>query len=205
MLRWKTLDQVEEPPIYLEEADYKRCCFARDYIARGGFSSRGNDLVQNFKKPVDRRSKPEWEWRQAAVRQFASELEALGLAEDVAVVVVPSSKLPTDTDYDNRFEDLLEQWEKLRTAASKSLRVEAPFHRIQRVEPYHTSGANRVVAEVQGSFRWGSFQGSPSRVAIVDDVITCGTHFKACQRLIKQHAPDVEVWGVFWARTVWER
>ena len=41
-------------------------------------------------------------------------------------------------------------------------------------------------------------------IVIVDDVLTSGSGFRACERLIHQNVPDVMVIGVFWARSVFQ-
>lgn len=43
----------------------------------------------------------------------------------------------------------------------------------------------------------------PTTLVLVDDVITKGTMFKACERLLGDNAPGVSIVAVFWARSVW--
>lgn len=40
----------------------------------------------------------------------------------------------------------------------------------------------------------------PRMIALVDDLLTTGCSFKACQSLIADHLPDVPVIGLFVAR-----
>jgi predicted amidophosphoribosyltransferase len=42
----------------------------------------------------------------------------------------------------------------------------------------------------------------PSLIAVVDDVLTTGAHFKAMKRILIETFPDVSVVGVFLARRV---
>jgi predicted amidophosphoribosyltransferase len=42
----------------------------------------------------------------------------------------------------------------------------------------------------------------PSRIAVVDDVLTTGAHFKAIKRILKETFDEVEVLGLFLARRV---
>lgn len=198
---WKSLEQVEIPPRFLSSEDLDHCFFARDYVSRGGYdASTGNSLVQNFKKDPSKRARPrEWAHRDRAVRQFATELNAI--IGDHCVAAIPSSSLPSDTDYTNRFEDLFDVLRTLRP--DNPPHVETPIRRGVRVEPVHVSEARRSVSDVYASLRWEGFDQTPNRLILVDDVITCGTHFKACQRLLLEHHPDIEIFGVFWARTVW--
>jgi hypothetical protein len=42
----------------------------------------------------------------------------------------------------------------------------------------------------------------PSRIAVVDDVLTTSAHFKAIKRILKETFDEVEVLGLFLARRV---
>jgi hypothetical protein len=60
------VDSLLLPDHYYLDAD-DECYFIGEYTARAGFAfSATNDLIQNLKKPMDRRDRPEWkykEWR----------------------------------------------------------------------------------------------------------------------------------------------
>jgi predicted amidophosphoribosyltransferase len=45
-------------------------------------------------------------------------------------------------------------------------------------------------------------QPAPKSIAVVDDVLTTGAHFKAMHRILKETFPDVPLIGVFLARRV---
>jgi predicted amidophosphoribosyltransferase len=45
-------------------------------------------------------------------------------------------------------------------------------------------------------------QPAPHAIAIVDDVLTAGAHFKAAQSILSETYPDVKIYGVFFARRV---
>ena len=48
-----------------------------------------------------------------------------------------------------------------------------------------------------------AFHDLPSKpIALFDDIITAGTHFKACQQLILEYQPNAKIIGVFVARRV---
>ncbi len=50
-----------------------RCFFLGEYAARQGYAySPTNNLLINFKKPMDRRGKPEWRYKEKAIREIAS-------------------------------------------------------------------------------------------------------------------------------------
>lgn len=69
--RFTRIDDLTRPDHwYLAEDD--TCYFLGEYTARQGYAySDTNQLVINFKKPMDRRQFPEWRYKEAAIRQAA--------------------------------------------------------------------------------------------------------------------------------------
>jgi predicted amidophosphoribosyltransferase len=43
---------------------------------------------------------------------------------------------------------------------------------------------------------------SPSQIAVVDDLLTTGAHFKAMKKILTETYPDIQVFGIFIARRV---
>lgn len=195
---WKKVERVgvENFPIYLEDDDI--CYYARDYISKGGFqASKSNDLINNFKKPADRKGKPEWRYKKTAMQQFAKELSDI-LPDGILVTCMPSSISKTDSNYDSRLEDTLQQLRKTRP----NIIVEFPISVKQTTLAAH-SGANRDPNQIYRNLEWKGIQISSDKIVLIDDVLTTGAHFKACQRLIWEHCPGIDIIGVFWAKTVW--
>lgn len=48
----------------------------------------------------------------------------------------------------------------------------------------------------------GNLDNGNATIIILDDVITSGASYKACKKIIHEHYPNLEVYGVFWAVTV---
>ena len=75
--------------------------------------------------------------------------------------------------------------------------------------PYHSGTIHRNIQDIKSNIVFHGFD--PNRVnqydnieiAIVDDVITTGAHFKACQELILEQYPHAAIYGIFLAKTVW--
>ena len=42
----------------------------------------------------------------------------------------------------------------------------------------------------------------PTHIAVVDDVITSGAHFRAAKDLLAERFPEAQIIGIFWARAV---
>ena len=112
-------------------------------------------------------------------------------------------KAPGALDLEPRFDDLLE----LVTCDLDWVQIAKPIVRTHSVESTHLRGDDRPdINEVLDSLEWDTSEDDlPESLILVDDVITTGTSFMACKRLVTENAPDVEIIGVFWARTVWDR
>lgn len=193
---WKKFDCTSDRRVYLDCDD--ECFYARDYVSGGGYSaSETNNLIANFKKPVSRRGLNDWKYKQTAIRKFADDLLTI-VPENAVISAIPTSKSRNDPEYDSRLDDTLSEV----VAKRPSIRIECPIVRETTAEALHHGGSRRV-ADVLRTLRWIGFCQIPNYVVLIDDVITCGSHFKACQRLIVNNHPQIKIYGVFWARTVW--
>ena len=195
--KWQKIDTnpIQFPPYWLEPGDY--CYFAREYTPGAGFAeSETNDLIVNIKKPVDRRDKSEWHWKEKAIKKFAEELSQL-LDGNYTVTCVPSSKAKDHPLYDSRLEDTLH----LLRQNNPKICIEYPIVRTESVQAKHEGGVRNPNIE-SNSLGWVGFQKVHSQIIIVDDVVTSGAGFKACQRIILENIPAMQVVGVFWARSI---
>jgi hypothetical protein len=199
---WKYLNTVETPPVRLDDDDKARCLYARDYASQKRYDySEANKLISNLKKDISRRGERDWIWKQRAIEQFATEL-AMVFPEngEISVAPIPSSKHRDDENYDSMIDDVLSHLSQLRPNVS----VICPVIRKSSIRSAHTSKGNRPsMDEAYQSMAWTGDAGSNVSIVLVDDVITAGTTFKTCQRIIRENRPDLYVFGVFWARTVW--
>jgi hypothetical protein len=201
---WKKLELevVENPPNRIEATD--SCYYARDYASGKNYTySQANDLIHNFKKPVSTKGTPQWQYKLKAIETFAQELASWlkAIEFDFFVTAIPTSKHRNDPEYDPRFDLMLARLAVLCPRA----KVVHPIIRTVSKVAAHLSGSNRPnVQEVYESLSWVNVLTTPPTILLlIDDVITAGTSFKACQQLITENAPNVNLHGVFWARTVW--
>ncbi|QEL19838.1 hypothetical protein [Limnoglobus roseus] len=204
--KWQKFERgiVSTMPYYLEDSD--NCFFARDYASGKGFQhSETNQLISNLKKSPKHRGASHWHYKGAAIRRFAAELGALiqnAKGAKIYIAPIPSSKRPDHPEYDDR----LVQVTRLVATSSPNCLVTEPVVRSVDCDPCHLSVAKRPKPDqVFETLRWNGELADPSTpVLFVDDVITTGCTFKQCQRMIHLHNPGREVYGVFWARTVWD-
>lgn len=193
---WKKIEQ-HDLPRYLTPGDV--CYHAREYIAGGGWqASEANQLILNFKKGPEKKATGEWYWKVRAIEQFAREVADLSL-KDFCLVAIPTSKPNGHPQHDERFYLMLGELHRLRP----KWHIEEPIVRAAPCQAQH-EGGNRSIHAARRTMRWEGFEAIPSKgVFLIDDVLTWGTNFKACQQMIREHHPDLPVGGLFWARTIW--
>lgn len=196
---WNRIDQLDRHrPRHLEPNDF--CYYAREYTPGGGWqASDANQLILNFKKSPDKKGTGEWRWKDQAAKQFAEELSAI-IPAGACVAPIPTSKPSGHPNHDERFYMMLGYLHRLKP----QLHIEEPIVRNTACQAQHDGGP-RSIQECLRTLRWQGFNTVPSQgLFFVDDVITAGTSFKACQRLLWDHHPTLGVGGLFWARTVRE-
>jgi len=197
-LRWVQVDEaLQQPPRYIDPVQ-DLCYFSREYVSGGGWkASPTNQLISNFKKPVDKRGTREWYYKEQAIAQFAQELGAV-LPQHCVLGFILCSKRKDDPEYDNRLEITLQQLKKQRG----DLTIIEPLAMRESMEPYHVSGQHRHPDYIYDRLEWKGMPEGLDHIILIDDVLTSGSHFKACKRLIQERRPEVEVAGVFWARAI---
>jgi hypothetical protein len=199
--RWIKIDieKLENPPLHLEAEDW--CCFLREYTSGAGFSaSIANNDISNFKKSSDRRGTQQWLWKEKAAHKFADELSSLFKERTWHVCAMPSSKTTDDPEYDPRFDIMLYHLKSL----CPKLKIVSPIKKRFNTQPLH-GGGRRIIENVYQSLEWLGFPSPiPETLIIIDDMITCGTTFKACKQLLRENCPQMLILGVFWTRCIWK-
>lgn len=198
--RLTQIDELTRPDhTYLTASD--ECYYLEEYTARAGFTySSANNRMHNLKKPMDRRGKPEWRYKQEAILSYGQMLrdavdpEFLRVA---TVVPIPPSKRKDHAGYDDRLVKVL-------AAAGGKTRLdvrELITMRLNR-DPAHLRDERRSIDELLGAFQMDRslLDPPPSVIAIFDDVLTTGAHFAAMKHVLQQHFTDVPVCGIFLAR-----
>lgn len=197
--RWRKMEWPDTP-VYLDHTD--SCYHYREYTSHGGWSaSETNGLVSNFKKPVRFRNTNQWPYKLRAVQAFTRELGIVLPRESSYVVApIPTSKRREDPEYDSRIADALEGLRQ----TQGNVEVEYPFQFAASHDANHLATNRMNPEQVYRLLEWEGLRANYRSIVLVDDVITCGAHYKACKRMLLDRFPGMTVHGVFWARTVWQ-
>lgn len=200
---WKRIDKnvIQNPPAYLEEDD--DCYFVLERIAGKDYrSSPANQLISNFKRDPIKFSTNSgvMYYKSEAIKNFASQLATIKFDPPKHYIFtnIPTSQKRNSDKYDNRFESTFEEL----LNARPELQIEYPIDIIQNHKPVH-HGHRFNPEDIYNNLKWTGLSQNYKTIFLIDDTITAGAHFKACQRLILENEPDIEILGLFWARSIW--
>jgi hypothetical protein len=177
------------------------CYFGGEYTAGLGFShSTTNQLIHNLKKGMERRGLPEWWYKERAIQSAAANLRQSLRPEFLAgatFVPVPPSKAASDPRHDNRMAQVVR-------FLGENVDARELILQINSMEDAHTADARPGPATLYSNYRVDQslILPTPSQIAIVDDVLTTGAHFKAMKRILTETYPGVRLVGIFIARRV---
>lgn len=201
-LRFTKIDElIRSDHPYLAPED--NCFFLGEYTARAGFSfSETNQLIANFKKSLTKKDLPEWRYKDEAIREIANKFRA-AFPEDflttVTLVPIPPSKAKDDPLYDDR---VLRVLEILGFGLDVDIRELILQH--ESTDPVHESEERPSPTTLLQNYHLDVTIADPppKAVALFDDLITAGAHFKAAQSVIAVQYPDMPIFGIFVARRV---
>jgi hypothetical protein len=168
-------------------------------ISGGGYeSSPMNREVFNFKKPIDRKEKPEWEYKLNAIKQFVKDLNFFEFQEGAWVVPAPTSKPRGCSEWDSRIDDTIA---KLCKVNRNNLICYRMLDVDQSMSSAHSEGGTRNSDEIKSHLiiSTRSPKTPPSKIYLIDDVITTGGHYKAYRATIRERYPNIPIEGLFWA------
>ena len=202
MARFSKIDESNRHDhTYLREGD--ECYFLFEYTAgkNYGFSAT-NNLISNLKKKPSLAGTAQYYWKGRAIDQCVVELrEAINVEwlRTATLVPVPGSKAAGDPDYDDRMEQICRRL--MANADVRNLVIQTAS-----TQADHEAGqGERLTLEdltAVYSINEQATQATPSYIAIVDDVLTQGKHYRAMQAVLEARFPGVPIIGFFIARCV---
>lgn len=180
------------------------CLFFGEYSARKGWAhSATNQLILNFKIPVQHRGTNRWPHKQRAI-QTVSKLFATAIGtrfSALTLVPVPPSKLRTDPDYDDRMMDMLRGLKApagttvdLRELVVQTLPMPAAHESASRPPPEEWEKVYAIDEKLSGP--------DPTWIAIMDDLLVTGCRFRAMSNILKRRFPSARITGLFIARRI---
>lgn len=188
---------------YLQEPD--DCYYLGEYTARRGFAfSETNQLIANFKKPVNRRGQPDWKYKGSAIQRAGSAFRGAlpeGWLERATLVPVPPSKAQDDPLYDDRMLQML-------TVATQGLQgdVRELVSQLQSTEAAHLSNVRPTPADLIANYAIeeaaANARPAPEVIGVFDDLLTTGCHFIAMKAVLEARFPGIPILGFFIARRV---
>ena len=198
--RFTKIDNLTRPDhYYLTEGD--ACYFIGEYTAYQGFSySTTNDLIQNFKKPMDRHGLAEWRHREQAIRQVAKAFRT-ALDPDalnrLTLVPIPPSKAKDDPLYNGRMTKML-----MAIQPDPALDIRELIIQTESTESVHDLHQRPAPDEIANIYEIDEAltQPAPTSIAIVDDVLTTGAHFRAMHSVLSARFQGAHIVGLFIAR-----
>jgi hypothetical protein len=193
------LDELNLPDHwYLDGTD--DCYFIGEYTAGQGYShSTTNQLIMNLKKSLDRRGLPEWRYKGQAIRQAAKTLrESLNpeFLRSGTFVPVPPSRVAGDPLYDDRMTQVIR-------LLGPDVDARELVNQAESMPEAHAT-SNRPGPEIlYANYRIQEplLSPVPVGIAVVDDVLTTGAHFKAMKRILRESC-SAPIVGIFLARRV---
>lgn len=198
--RLSKIDDLTRPDhTFLDAGDI--CYYLGEYTARAGFAfSETNDLIQNLKKPMERRTRPEWRYKTWAIERSAQMLRE-ALPDDwyphVTFVPVPPSKMRDHADYDDRLLQILQK-----VGEGTRIDIRELIVMTESIDPAHLKDDRRSVRELTQRMRLERSLANPppGAICIFDDVLTTGAHFKAAETILRIQFPEIPLAGLFLAR-----
>lgn len=180
------------------------CLFFGDYTARKGWAhSATNQLILNFKIPVQFRGTNRWPHKQRAI-QTVSDLFSQRIGArfaELTLVPVPPSKLRTDPDYDDRMMDMLRGLKPppgldadVRELVIQSTPMAAAHESSHRPPPAEWENAYEIDETLTAQ--------APGWIGIVDDLLVTGCRFRAMSNVLHRRFPNARITGLFIARRV---
>lgn len=190
---------------YLDDED--ECYFLGEYTSGQGYRySEINQLISNLKKDVEKAvTRPdEFRYKTRAIRSIATCLGTLfkrdALEHFITLVPMPPSKTKSHPAYDDRVVQICTKMTFGLNTPDVSELIECTRDR----EPTHRDASKPPPQELMNDYRIVCAAGYQPRplIMLVDDLITTGSHFKACKNVIAKAFPDRQIVGVFIARRV---
>lgn len=202
--------QIDETTVgeHFSLAAADKCYYIWEYAARQPFNfSPTNQLVKNLKiKPTEIvASPPRLKYKQEAIAHCANALRTLipqaWVENSATIVPLPGSKANGHPDFDDRLPLILRNAFSGYDADIRPLLIQTESTLADHENAIRLSHAElRTVTHIDADC---AARGAIRPViAVLDDVLNSGKHFKVAQDLLSERFPHATIIGIFIARCV---
>lgn len=178
-----------------------QCYFLHEYTSGKNYSfSETNRLISNLKKRPSLAGTAQYRYKAMAVQfcaqAFGEGINSAWLAVGT-LVPVPPSKARGDAEHDDRIS-------RICRAIPGAVDVREIVVQTRSLPADHEGGRRHTFEELIEVYGIDEAKAAPApqAIAVVDDVLTNGTHFRAMKAILKNRFPGVSVVGMFIARRV---
>ena len=203
VVKLSEIDNLSRPDhSFLESGD--RCFFLWEYTPNRGYRfSETNNLILNFKKSPDRQGRPEWRYKEKAIEEIAEAfLRSLRneWLRSVTLVPIPPSEARESPLYDDR---MLRVLRRLGEKLCESLDIRELILQRTSTAADHKAPQRQSLENLIDNYRFNEevARPAPTSIALFDDLLTTGRHFKAAKHLLQPLYPNMEILGIFVARS----
>lgn len=201
-MRLSKIDASSRPD-HFHLTDDDECFYFLEYTSGRNFSfSKANSIISNLKKKPSNSARADYQHKLRVMKEasntFRSALNADWLNQ-ATLVPVPGSKALGHPDYDNRMELIcrgIQNGLDVRNLVIQQTSTEAS---------HEAAGGARISLEDLldiYSIDENQTDPQPSDIAIFDDVLTAGTHFRAMKTILSERFPNARITGMFIARRI---
>ncbi|WP_420401364.1 hypothetical protein [Flagellimonas sp.] len=163
------------------------------------------DLIYNLKKSPLKKGRPEYKWKGWAIRVvidlYRKIFSPQYLSGDVTLVPIPPSKAKGHAEYDDRMTKILKG-----ICRGTEGDVRELITLTETIRSSHLSDDRPPPTELMRCLQIDEdlCETEPGTILLFDDMITTGSHFVACRRILQKRFPNAEIMGVFITRRIIE-
>lgn len=203
VVKLSEIDDLSRPEhSFLKPAD--RCFFLWEYTPNRGYEfSEANNLILNFKKSPEKQGRPEWWYKEQAIERIAEAFQKSIRAEwlrSVTLVPIPPSGAKGSPRYDDR---MLRVFEGLSEKLNSRLDIRELILQRESTVADHKAAQRQSIEDLIDNYYFNEQAAlpAPTVIALFDDLLTTGRHFKAAKQLLQNRYPSTEILGIFVARS----
>lgn len=199
------IDQLTVGDHYYLSNDDEVWYFAEYSSGKGYVHSPANQLITNLKHGVEFRTEPpsgRWYYKNVAIEKVGRALASVIGADfrnSATFVPIPPSVVRTDDSYDGRMSDVLQAFKRYGGGTPD---VRELIYQAYSTRKSHESDERVTQAELLAAYRIDEAicAPPPHTVALIDDMLTTGTHFLAARQKVLERFPGIRVLGIFVCR-----